>query len=75
MVLKVHEADLQDKIKIITPVSPIDLVSFEKKVIVFFKFPPTLLESGTKKINIDIVDTSSGNVIATKEVVLVGPVH
>lgn len=75
VVLKVHEADLQDKIKIITPVSPIDLVNFEKKVIVFFKFPPTLLERGTRKINIDIVDMSSGNVIATKEVVLVGPVH
>nr|BDT27818.1 cytochrome c oxidase accessory protein CcoG [Bacteriovorax sp. HI3] len=75
VVLKVHDPAMQDKIKIITPVSPIDLVSFEKKVIVFFKFPPTLLESGTKKINIDIVDHSSGNIIATKEVVLVGPVH
>jgi preprotein translocase subunit Sec61beta len=73
--LKIKDPVLEKEIKVITPVSPINLASFEKKVIVFFKFPPTILVSGTKKVNIDIVDQNSHEILATKEVVLVGPTH
>ena len=37
-----------NKIKIITPVSPIVLDVHEKKVIVFFQFDREILENGTK---------------------------
>jgi cytochrome c oxidase accessory protein FixG len=47
----------------------------EKKFMLFIRFPKKLLSAGEMKIVIKAVDTESKQVLTTKEVSLVGPVH
>lgn len=75
LTLNFSEPDLHSKIKIVTPVYPIEINQHEKRTIIFFKFDSSILESGTKKININVFDENTKKVIATKEVVLVGPME
>jgi len=74
LTLKLADPSLGQKVKIITPVSPIVLDTHEKKVIVFFRFDKSFLVNGTNKINVSIVDENENKVVATEEVILVGPV-
>ncbi|MBC7714733.1 MAG: cytochrome c oxidase accessory protein CcoG [Rhizobacter sp.] len=69
------DQSLNSKIKIITPQSPLELSQHEKKIIIFFKFEKSLLESGSKKIDIDVYDEVQNKIVTTKEVVLVGPTN
>ena len=66
---------LRSIINILTPIHPVQINKPEKKIILFFKFPPSLLENGTRKELIEVVDVESNIVLATKEVSLVGPVE
>lgn len=75
LLLRHKDQTLNDKIQIVTPVSPIVLDKHEKKVIVFFRFDRSLLQAGSKKIDLEVVDNSSQKVIATQEVILVGPTN
>lgn len=47
----------------------------EMKMMVFVKFPKSLLNDGQKKIIIRSVDVNSKEVLSTKEVSLAGPIH
>lgn len=73
LVFKLKDESLNTKIKIVTPVTPLIIDQHEKRVIIFFRFSPDVLETGTKKIMIDVFDQIEGKIVSTKEVVLVGP--
>lgn len=75
LVFKITDPMLADKIKIVTPVSPLSVDQHEKRVIIFFRFSPEILKNGAKKIDIDVYDQTTNTIVATKEVVLVGPNH
>ena len=72
---KVNDPLLIDKIKIVTPRNPLPVEQHEVRTIIFFKFSPEILVNGVKKINIDIYDQTQNAIVATKEVVLVGPTN
>lgn len=63
------------KIKIVTPAQPVILDSHEKKIVIFFKFPPEVLVHGSRKVLVEVFDELSGLIVASKEVVLVGSTH
>jgi cytochrome c oxidase accessory protein FixG len=71
----VREDDLKDKINVVTPVHPTMINIPEKKIVLFFKFDPTILVSGTRKVTVEAYDDITQKIVATKEVVLVGPAH
>lgn len=61
------------KILVITPQSPLLLKDHEKNFIVFFRFAKSSLVKGTKKVDVNVYDETNEQIVATKEVVLVGP--
>ena len=63
----------ESSIQVITPVSPLVVDQHEKRVIIFFKFSPDILTQGTKRIFVEAFDQNTDSIVATKEVVLVGP--
>lgn len=65
--------EYKNQIEVITNQNPALIDKPEKKVVVFFKFKPTLLERGTKRVTVFAVDSESHEVLAQKEVTLVGP--
>jgi cytochrome c oxidase accessory protein FixG len=71
----VKDQGLKEKINVVTPMNPTVVNTPEKKVIIFFKFSPGILVTGTRKVQVDAFDDISGKVAATKEVVLVGESH
>lgn len=75
LILRHQDQSLNDKIQIVTPVVPIVLDKHEKKVIVFFRFDKSLLNSGTKNLKIEVFDLNDNKIVATQEVNLVGPTH
>lgn len=74
LIFKVKESGLAEKIKIITPNTPFEFIDHEKKIIIFFKFAPSILLNGVRTISIDVFDQKSQQIVTTKEVTLVGPV-
>ncbi|NOT79789.1 MAG: cytochrome c oxidase accessory protein CcoG [Bacteriovoracaceae bacterium] len=75
LILRHQDQSLNDKIQIVTPVTPIILDKHEKKVIVFFRFDRSLLSAGTKNLKIEVFDLNENKIVATQEVNLVGPTH
>lgn len=70
---RVKEAELKEKIEIITPTKPFKINAPEVKTMMFFKFDPSILIGGTRVIHMEVVEEDK--VISTQEVVLVGPTH
>ena len=68
---QIHETDLKNKIQIITPMKPLKINAPEVKTLVFFKFDPSILINGTRKIHMEAIENN--HVLSTQEVVLVGP--
>ncbi len=66
---------LKDRVELVTPVHPTVLNVPEKKIVMFFKFNPDVLQGGTRKTTLEVYDVDTKEVITTKEVVLVGPTH
>jgi cytochrome c oxidase accessory protein FixG len=73
--LKLKDEKLRSHISIITPVSPIKLKLHESSVIAFFKFDSTILNEGSRKIEVDVIDYETKHLIITGEVNLVGPTN
>lgn len=71
----VKDPDLKTKVNIVTPMNPTIVDRPEKKVIIFFKFAPDILMTGTRKVQVEAYDDLSKKIVATKEVVLVGESH
>ena len=71
----VDDSSLNDKIKIVTPVHPTKIDTPEKKIVLFFKFDPSILNLGSRKIQVNVFDEMTNELVAKKEVVLVGPNH
>ncbi len=69
----IKNPEFKDKITVITPVRPTVIKQANKKIIIFFKFPQNILVQGTRKVNVEVFDELTSQVVATKEVVLVGP--
>ena len=65
--------ELKDKIQVVTNVHPAVVDAPEKKIVLFFKFHPDILVSGTRKVTVKAVDAQTNEIVATKEVTLVGP--
>lgn len=70
---RVKEADLKDKIQIITPMKVLKIKAPEVKVLMFFKFDPAILVKGTRVIHMEVFEKDL--VRSTQEVVLVGPTY
>ncbi|MBC7537467.1 MAG: cytochrome c oxidase accessory protein CcoG [Bacteriovorax sp.] len=68
---QVKEADLKDKIEIITPMKPLKINAPEVKALMFFKFDPSVLINGSRIIHMEALEHD--HVLSTQEVVLVGP--
>ena len=75
LVIRLQNSNLKDKIKIVTPQSPLTLVEHEKKIIVFFRFDKSILENGSRKVMIELFDFNQKTVVSVKEVNLVGPIQ
>ncbi len=75
LLIKLQDSNLAEKIKVVTPQSPLNLVEHEKKIIVFFRFDKSVLENGSKNIMVDLFDLNQNKIVATKEVTLVGPIQ
>lgn len=71
----VSDPKLSDKIEIITNQHPVPVNVPEKKTVIFFKFDPGLLTDGTRKIMVKAVSAETQEILATREVTLVGPAH
>lgn len=71
----VKNPELKNQINVVTPVHPTVINKAEKKVVIFFKFDPKILVSGTRKVTVEVFDEITQKIVATKEVVLVGPTH
>jgi hypothetical protein len=71
----VKEPELKNSISIVTPAHPTVIHTPDKKIVVFFKFDPSILVLGTKKVTIEVFDELTKHVVASEEVVLVGPSH
>jgi cytochrome c oxidase accessory protein FixG len=71
----IDDSSLKDKIKIVTPVHPTKIDTPEKKIVLFFKFDPSILNLGSRKIQVNVFDEMTNELVAKKEVVLVGPNH
>ncbi|MGE3608259.1 MAG: cytochrome c oxidase accessory protein CcoG [Bacteriovoracaceae bacterium] len=75
---KIYRVELKtddSAIQVVSNQNPAVVDVPEKKIILFFKFSPSALVAGEKKINVNAVDVETHQVIATKEVTLVGPLH
>jgi cytochrome c oxidase accessory protein FixG len=68
---QVKEAELKNKIEIITPMKPLKINAPEVKALMFFKFDPSILVKGTRIIHMEAIEHD--HVLSTQEVVLVGP--
>jgi len=69
----IREPELKNQITIVTQVHPTILNTPEKKVVVFFKFDPAILVTGTRKVTVEVFDEMTKMIVATQEVDLVGP--
>jgi cytochrome c oxidase accessory protein FixG len=69
----VADVNLKNKIKVVTPIHPTIIDTPDKKIVLFFKISPEVLIAGTRKINVKVFDHLTNEVVAIKEVVLVGP--
>lgn len=63
------------EIEVILPGHIVHLNKPNLKRIVFFKFDKSLLENGSKKINVITRDADTKEILNTQEVTLVGPTH
>lgn len=69
--LEISEESLRNKIEIITPLKNMKINTPEIKSMVFFKFSPDILINGSRAIKLNVLKDNI--VIATEELVLVGP--
>jgi cytochrome c oxidase accessory protein FixG len=72
---RIKEQDLSGKIEVITPAHPTTVSEAEKKIVFFFRMDPSVLIQGKRNATVQVEDIESGNIIAEKEVSLVGPVR
>ncbi len=72
---RIKEQNLSDKIEIITPNHPTIVNDADKKIMIFFRFDPTILVGGQVKATVQVEDALTKTMIAEKEVSLVGPDH
>lgn len=70
-----YKVEGSDSVQIVTNSHPTVLNVPDKKIVLFFKFSPSILNAGTKKIQVHAVDVETQEVLASKEVTLVGPTH
>lgn len=71
----IQSPELKDKILVVTQIHPTVVDTPEKKIVIFFKFSPQILIAGTRAVLVDVIDETNQKVVASKEVVLVGPAH
>ncbi len=72
---RIADPELKDRVEVVTPIRPTVLNVPEKKIVMFFKFNPDVLQGGTRKTVLEVFDVETKELITTKEVVLVGPTH
>ncbi|CBW26262.1 putative ferredoxin [Halobacteriovorax marinus SJ] len=63
------------KIKLIVPRNPVVLKERINQTNIFFRFSPTLLEHGSKKIKLNFINPKNKKLIKEVEVQLVGPIE
>ena len=71
---KIDDDELRKSVTIVTPVYPLKIDSSDQKMIVFFRFPPSILRAGTRRIAVNVLNSETNEILATKEGTLVGPI-
>ena len=71
----VRDPEIKKMVNIVTQVHPTLIDSPQKKIVIFFKFDPAILVNGSRNVTIEVMDELTDKVVATKEVVLVGPTN
>lgn len=71
---ELDDPELRSHIKVITHSHPTVIKDPERKIVLFFKFDPQILASGTKKVRLNAIDFETKKIMSSKEVILVGPV-
>ena len=71
----VKNPELKNLVSVVTPVHPTLINTTDKRVVIFFRFKPEILLGGTRKVTVEVFDELTNQIVATKEVVLVGPAH
>jgi len=61
-------------VQVVTNAHPTIVDIPEKKIVLFFRFSPTVLVKGSKTIKLQAINSETNEVLSTKEVTLVGPV-
>jgi cytochrome c oxidase accessory protein FixG len=69
----VNDPALKNKIEIVTMMKTLKIDRPEMKTVIIFKFDRDILQNGTRKFKMDVVDHD--RLITTQEVVLVGPAN
>jgi len=67
------DPELKKKIRILTAIHPTLIDRPDKKVVIFFRFDPEILHNGTRVVIVNVFDEFTQQIVASKEVVLVGP--
>lgn len=73
--LVIHDPALREKVSVQTTQSPVMLDRAEVKTFILFKFKKGAFASGSSAVQVDAIDTRSGNVVSSKEITLVGPLE
>lgn len=71
----IQGSEFDNSIKVVTNQDPTIVDIPEKKIVLFFKFSPSVLVAGERKVQVNAIDVDTKEVLATKEVTLVGPVN
>ncbi len=67
----VQDQNIAKDVEIVTVMKPIRLNKPETKMPIFFKFNPRILDSGRKKLILNVIEEEK--IVSTVEVPLVGP--
>lgn len=73
--LRVAQAELQSRIFLTQPVKPWKMTAAELRQVVFVRFDPSVLVKGAQNVKLELYDRLTNEVVATKDVNLVGPLH
>lgn len=72
---RIKEVELSKEVDIITAAHPIIVDEPNKKIVMFFRFNDSILHKGMTKLTIQAEDSKTHEILAEKEVTLVGPNH
>jgi hypothetical protein len=69
---RIKDEDLREKVNLVTPGGATFMNGPRKNIVVFFKFGPAILNSGSRRVTVEVVEQMTQKILVAQEVVLVG---